>query len=208
MCSSDLAPYIVSSFEGHLISGTDNKVYARGMIDDGTGNYTVARLGVTYRDPTTDDILGYEVLHIADARVVKRGEPTSLVISDATQEVLNEDRLLPYEGKKPDFYFFPSAPSKLVNGQIISVMGGVSLIGQYSVVVLNRGEGDGMVAGHILIVNQDGDYVRDPIARSPVKLPDERAGMMMVFRTFEKVSYALVLEAERSMAINDRFTNP
>jgi len=202
------APYIVSSFEEHLVTGSGSKVYARGMTDSGTGNFTVVRPGVTYRDPQTDDILGYEVLHIADARVVKLGEPASLVIGEASQEVLNEDRLLPYEGKKPDFYFFPSAPSKPINGQIISVMGGVSLIGQYSVVVLNRGEADGMVTGHVLAVNQDGAYVRDPVDRSPVKLPDERAGLMMIFRTFEKVSYALILEAERSMTINDRFTNP
>ena len=202
------APYIVSSFEEHLVSGSGSKVYARGMSKSNTGNYTVVRPGGTYRDPETGDILGYEVVHIADARVVKLGEPASLMISEATQEVLNEDRLLPFEGKKPDFYFFPSAPSKSVRGQIISVMGGVSLIGQYSVVVLNRGEADGMVAGHVLAVYQDGAYVRDPVDRSPVKLPEERAGIMMIFRTFEKVSYALVLEAERSMSVNDSFANP
>ena len=202
------APYIVSSFEEHLVAGTENKVYARGLENGGTGNYTVARLGTTYRDPESDDVLGYEVLHIADARVIKMGDPASLLISQATQEVLNEDRLLPYEGKKPDFYFFPSAPSKAVHGRIISVMGGVSLIGQYSVVVLNRGERDGMVAGHVLAINQAGAYVRDPIERAPIELPEERAGIMMVFRTFEKVSYALVLEAERPMMINDSFTNP
>lgn len=204
----DDAPYVVSSFEEHLVSGTGNKVYAMGLTDSDTGSYTVVRPGVTYRDPQTDDILGYEVLHIADARVVKLGEPASLVISDARQEVLNEDRLLPYVGKKPDFYFFPSAPSSPVNGQIVSVMDGVALIGQYSVVVLNRGESHGMVIGHVLAVNQDGASVRDPVDRSPVKLPDERAGIMMIFRTFEKVSYALVLEAERAMAVNDHFTNP
>ena len=202
------APYVVSSFEEHLVSGSGGKIYVRNMTDKSSGNYTVVRPGATYRDPQTDDILGYEVLHIADARVVKLGEPASLVLGKATQEVLNEDRLLPYEGKKPDFYFFPSAPSKTINGQIISVIGGVSLIGQYSVVVLNRGEREGMVPGHVLAVYQDGTYVRDPIDRSPVKLPQERAGIMMIFRTFEKVSYALVLEAERSMSINDSFTNP
>ena len=202
------APYIVSSFEGHLVAGTGNKVYARGIVDPGIGNYSVVRPGVTYRDPETDAILGYEILHIADARVVKLGDPASLIVSEADQEVLNEDRLLPFESKKTDYYFYPSAPAKPVHGQIISVLEGVSLIGQYSVVVLNRGESDGILTGHVLAIYQDGAYVRDPIDRSPVKLPDERAGLMMVFRTFEKVSYALILEAERSMTINDRFSNP
>ena len=202
------APYIVSSFEEHLVSGSAYKVYAMGMKHVKTGSFTVVRQGATYRDPETDKILGYEVLHVADARVIKLGEPATLVIGEATQEVLNEDRLLPYEGKKPDYYFFPSAPTKAVNGQIISVLGGVSLIGQYSVVVINRGERDGIVAGHVLAVYQDGPVVRDTVNYAPVKLPNERAGLMMVFRVFEKVSYALVLVAERSMAVNDRVMNP
>ncbi len=202
------APYIVSSFEEHLVSGSDYKVYAMGMKNAKTGNFTVVRQGATYRDPETDRVLGYEVLHVADARVIKLGEPATLMLGEATQEVLNEDRLLPYEGKKPDYYFFPSAPTKAVSGQIISVLGGVSLIGQYSVVVINRGERDGMVAGHVLAIHQDGALVRDTVSYAPVKLPDERAGLMMVFRVFEKVSYGLVLVAERTMAVNDRVTNP
>ena len=202
------APYIVSSFEEHLVSGSGSKVYARNMRDTGTGNFVVVRPGATYRDPETDDILGYEVLHIADARIVKLGDPASVEIGEANQEVLNEDRLLPHEGKKPDFHFYPSAPSNPITGQIISVLDGVTLIGQYSVVVINRGEVDGMLAGNVLAVYQDGVYVRDPVEREPVKLPKERAGLMMVFRTFEKVSYALILEAERTMGVHDSFANP
>lgn len=204
----DDAPYIVSSFEEHLIAGSDNKVYAMGIQNTQAGEFTVVRPGAAYRDPETDEILGYEVRHIADARLVKLGEPSTLLIGEVYQEVLNEDRLLPYEDKKQDFYFFPSAPPKPVNGQIISVLGGVTLIGQFSVVVINRGEMDGMATGHVLAVYQDGALVRDSVSRSPVKLPDERAGLMMVFRTFEKVSYALVLEAERTMSVRDRVVNP
>lgn len=202
------SPYIVSSFEGHLVAGADNKVYAMNMGQSQHSSYTVVRPGVIYRDPETDNILGYELLHVANARLIKGGEPATLLISETSQEVLKEDLLMPFEDKKPDYYFFPSSPTKPVNGQIISVLGGVSLIGQYSVVVINRGERDGMVAGHVLAVYQDGAYVRDTVKNAPVKLPDERAGLMMVFRTFEKVSYALILEAERTMAIQDRVLNP
>lgn len=204
----DNAPYIVSSFEEHLIAGSGNKVYAMGLKKTHTGEFTIVRPGPVYRDPETDEILGYEVRHIADARLVKLGEPATLEVGDVYQEVLNEDRLIPFDGKKQDFYYYPSAPSKPVKGQIISVLGGVSLIGQYSVVVINRGEADGMAAGNVLAVYQDGAVVRDAVSRSPVKLPDERAGLMMVFRTFERVSYALVLDAERTMAVLDRVTNP
>ncbi len=131
------------------------------------------------------------------------------MIGETYQEVLNEDRLIPYIGEKADFYFYPSAPRQQVNGQIISVLGeGVTQIGQYNAVVINRGEVDGIVTGNVLAIYQAGEYVRDTVNYAPVKLPDERAGLMMVFRTFEKVSYALVLEAERSMGIHDRVTNP
>lgn len=203
------APYIVSSFEEHLIAGADNKVYVMGLDDTAqSSSYTVVRPGVVYRDPDSDEILGYEALHVADARLIKRGEPATMMLGKTVQEVLKEDRLLPYEEKKPDYYYFPSAPSQPVEGRIIAVLGGVSLIGQYSVVVLNKGENDGLAVGHILAIYQDGAYVRDTVNYAPVKLPDERAGLLMVFRTFEKVSYALVLDAERTMAVLDRVGNP
>ena len=205
----DDAPYIVSSFEGHLIAGSENKVYAMDVEDATVGQYTVVRPGPQYRDPETDDILGYEVKHIAEARLVKMGKPATLQIGEAFQEVLNEDRLIPYVGKKQDFYFYPSAPKQPVNGQIISVLGeGVTQIGQYNTVVINRGEADGLTAGNVLAIYQAGQLIRDTIRREPVQLPDERAGLLMVFRAFEKVSYALVLEAERSLDVLDRVTNP
>ena len=206
----DDAPYIVSSFEGHLIAGSENKVYAMNVEEgSGVGQFTVARRGPVYRDPESDDILGYEVKHIADARLVKMGKPATLIIGDTNQEVLNGDRLIPYVGQKTDFYFYPSAPKNEIKGQIISVLGeGVTQIGQYNAVVINRGDADGMLPGNILAVYQSGQVVRDNISYSPVQLPDERAGLMMVFRTFEKVSYALILEAERTMGLYDRISNP
>ena len=205
----DDAPYIVSSFEGHLIAGSENKIYAKGVEDTHTGEYTVVRRGPVYRDPQTHNILGYEVKHIADARLVKLGEPATLVIGETYQEVLNADRLIPYVAEKKDYYFYPSAPKHEISGQIISVLGeGVTQIGQYHAVVINRGEVDGLLAGNIMAVYQAGEVVRDSVNIGPVQLPDERAGLMMVFRTFEKVSYGLILEAERSMGLHDRVTNP
>ncbi|MDH5445143.1 MAG: LysM peptidoglycan-binding domain-containing protein [Gammaproteobacteria bacterium] len=205
----DDAPYIVSSFEGHLVSGSEHKIYAMGVEDTQVGQYTIVRPGPVYRDPDSDDILGYEVKHIADARLIKTGEPATLIVGETNQEVLNEDRLIPYVGEKQDFYFYPSPPSQQVNGSIISVLGdGVSQIGQYNAVVINRGEADGLVVGNVLAVFQAGELVRDRVGFQPVRLPDERAGLLMIFQTFEKVSYGLILEAERSMGVYDRVTNP
>lgn len=210
----DDAPYVVSSFEEHLISGTGNVIYARDVSNEKIGAYDVVRPGEVYKDPDSGSVLGYEVIKLADARVT-RGESgdddiTTLAISRAYQEVLNGDRLLPNEERDLDFNFFPRAPEKEINGRIISVFNGLSQIGQYNVVVLNRGDDAGLKPGHVLAIYQKGAKVRDPrsVFGSEVDLPDERAGILMVFRTYEEVSYALVMEAYRSLHVNDRVTNP
>lgn len=208
------APYIVSSYEGHLISGTGNRIYARDVRDESIGRYDVIRPGRIYRDPETDEILGYEVIQLADARVVrgKTGEDdvVTLDIVKSNREVLNGDRLLPTEQQQLDFHFFPRSPKQRIEGQIIAVYNGLSQIGQYNVVVLNKGARDGLEPGHVLAIFQEGGTARDPgsWAGSHVDLPDERAGIVMVFRTYEKASYALVMEAYRSLHVNDMVANP
>lgn len=150
-------PHIISSFEEHLIAGKGNKIYAAGIESKNVGIYSVVRRGAPYRDPESHDILGYEVLHVANARVVQLGEEVAtLEVGESWQEILNGDRLLPYEETKSDFYFYPRAPKNEIDGRIVSVLGGVSMIGQYSVVVLNKGERDSMVPGHVLAIYQDG----------------------------------------------------
>lgn len=205
------APYIVSSYEEHLISGTGNRLYANNVRSDQIATYDVIRPGEVYRDPESGEILGYEVIRLGTARVVKLGEPSTLVVADAKLEILNGDRLLPSEESELDFNFFPSAPRDPVTGQIISVFNGVSQIGQYNVVVLNRGQRDGLQPGNVLAIFQAGKKVRDPHAFfswSKVRLPDERAGVLLVFRTYDKVSYGLVMEATRAIHVYDRVSNP
>lgn len=208
------APYIVSSYEGHLISGTGNRIYARDIQDESIGRYDVVRPGKVYRDPETGEVLGYEVIRLADARVVrgKSGEDdiVTLDIVRAKQEVLNGDRLLPNENQKLDFHFFPRPPKQAIEGQIIAVHKGLSQIGQYNVVILNKGARDGLEPGHVLAVYQEGGSARDPDSwlGFHVDLPDERAGIVMIFKTYDKVSYALVMEAYRSLHVRDRIGNP
>ncbi|MGD8407171.1 MAG: LysM peptidoglycan-binding domain-containing protein [Thiohalophilus sp.] len=208
------APYIVSSYEDHLVSGAGNRIYARDFEGEILGGYDVVRPGRVYRDPDSGDVLGYEVIQLADARVQrgKTGEDdiVTLNIVNSNQEVLNGDRLLPPEEQQIDFHFFPRPPKEAIDGRIIAVHNGLSQIGQYNVVILNKGTRDGLETGHVLAIFQDGGTARDPqsIFGSSVDLPDERAGILMVFRTYEKVSYALVMEAYRSLHVNDRVANP
>lgn len=202
------APYIVSSFEEHLISGAGYKIYARNIQDQAIGAYHVIRPGDVYRDPVTDKILGYEAEDVADAHVLRSGDPATLRVKEARKEVLNGDLLLPFEERNLEFQFFPRAPDRHIDGQIISVFQGVSMIGQFNVVVLNRGEADGLTPGHVLAVYQQGARVRDTTRFENVTLPDERAGLLMVFQSFNNVSYALVMEAINTMSLLDRVTNP
>ena len=204
----DKAPYIVSSYEEHLFSGTGHRVYVNNITDESLVQYGVIRPGQVYRDPDTNEILGYEAIRVAAARLVRNGKPATFNIVSSKREVFNGDLLLPSEESELDFNFFPSPPRKEIDGRIISVFDGLSQIGQYNVVVLNRGQREGLVPGNVLAIYQAGKKVRDPQSSRWVTLPDERAGILMVFRTYEKVSYALVMKATRVMYVNDRVTNP
>lgn len=208
----DDAPYIVSSYEEHLVSGTGNRVYALNL-EEPLNNYNIVRPGKEYIDPESGDVLGFEAIYLADARLIKAGdedEPATLVITKALREVLNNDVLIPHEDREQMFQFTPRSPEKEVKGQIMAVFNGVSQIGQYMVVVLNRGEEDGLAPGHVLAVMKKGARVYDQRAFifSSVDLPDERAGIMMVFKTYKNLSYALIMEATTAMSVNDRFENP
>ena len=208
------SPYIVASYEEHLISGTGNRIYVRN-IKQPLRDYNIVRPGREYVDPETGDVLGFEAIYAGDARFVKAGkdedQPATLVITKAMREVLNNDLLIAEEQSDQMFQFTPRAPEEEVQGQIMSVFNGVSQIGQFMIVVLNRGENDGLAPGHVLAIMAKGQEVNDSqrfFLFNDVELPDERAGVMMVFKTYKKMSYALVMDAYRAMHVNDRFQNP
>jgi len=206
------AAYIVASTDGHLITGKGDEIYVRGLVAGGDTEYTVIRIGDAYRNegakPT--DVLGYEAIQVADAHVETFGDPSTLRIVNSNREVIVGDRLLPKHETGFDQTFIPHPPDNPVDGQIIHVVDGVSRIGQYQTVVLNKGEKDGIETGHVLAVFQSGAKVRDMHTGSGeiVTLPDIKAGIVMVIRSFEYVSYAMVMESERDMRIYDFVRNP
>ncbi len=204
----EAAPYVVASADEHLIAASGMRVYARGVLGDAGARYAVLRRGQVYRDPDTGEVLGLEAIHVADAQVQRPGDPAVLVLQRSTRETLPGDRLFPVGEDRYTDNFLPRAPGRRVEGRIIAVFDGVSRIGQYQVVVLNRGARDGMEPGHVLAVHRAGETIRDPVRREKVTLPDERAGIVMVFRTFDRVSYALVMSATRSLRVLDRVRNP
>lgn len=205
----EAAPYIVSSAGEHLIAGAGNRVYVRGISEYNTTRYAVVRRGQVYRSPDDpNDILGYEAIPLADAQIERHGDPATLLLTRSNREVLNGDRLLPAEAKPYQANFMPRAPENKVSGRIIAVPGGLTQIGQFQVVVLNLGQQEKLRPGDVLAVYQTGDVIPDRVGGGTVKLPNERAGTLMVFRTFKRVSYALVMEATRAMHLLDTVQNP
>lgn len=165
--------------------------------------------GVTYMDPVTKELLGIQARDIGSVRVRSLdGDIATTAVTRTTEEIRIKDRLLPWEERQIDATFFPSAPETEVDGIILAVEDGVTQVGKLDVVVLNRGEREGLQPGNVLAVYKKGALTRDPIANQVVALPDERAGLLMVFRTFEKLSFGLVLEAEMPLATNDLVRNP
>jgi hypothetical protein len=220
-----LAPYIVATTDERLISGKGDKVYARGFDEEQGKHYSGFRKGSVYTDPDTSEVLGYEAIYVADANVTTMADPATVELRESTREVLVGDRFLPVVEDDYEMNFIPRSPEDDINGTIISVYDGVSQIGQYQIVVLNRGARDNLESGHVLSVYQAGKKVIDPVLsgrededyfnlnnrdkdrNASVVLPDEYAGVAMVFKVFEKVSYAIVMKASRAIHVFDKVSS-
>lgn len=202
-------PYILAGPEHRLVVGEGDSVYARGTFPDQFTNYGVYRKGKVYKDPETNEFLGVFAQGIGTVSVDKlNGEVATMKVERSFEEIRLGDRLLPSEDRPVDSAFYPSAPDADINGTILDVEGGVTQIGKFNVVMINRGERDGLLIGNILAIYKRGEVVRDRVKGDKVILPDERAGLLMIFRTFDKMSLGLVLESERPMAVDDKVKNP
>ncbi len=205
------APYIVSSAGEHLIAGAGDRAYVRGVEEEKGSSYNIFRPGETYIDPDTGEALGYEALYLGDGEMERFGDPATMKLLRTTREINIGDRIMPLSQEEVFAYFTPHAAAESLSGKIISVVDGVSQIGQYQVVVINRGTREGVDVGTVFAVNQSGAVIADQVSSKKgetVKLPDERAGIMMVFRTFEKVSFGLIMKATSPLHLGDTVTAP
>jgi len=205
---ADSLPYIVATKGEHLIAAAGNEVYVRGTSQDMPGTrFNVVHIGDQLRDPDDNRLIGYQGLVIGEGALRRGGDPSTVALTDTSREALQGDRLLPAAVDVP-LNFFPRAPSAVVDGRIISVVNGVTQIGQYQVIVINRGANDGLAVGDVLSVFQSGEKVRDRIEGGTVTLPDEDAGTVMIFKTYDRISYGLVMEATQAIHILDAVRNP
>ncbi|RLK47153.1 LysM domain-containing protein [Alkalispirillum mobile] len=203
------APYVLTGREDRVLSAAGDNVYARGLGDEPAEAYNLVRRGDAIEDPKTGDTLGYEAIDLGDAELLRNGDPATLRVTRSTREVRAGDRLV--EGVStlqraqlelgvpddPDFA-----------GQIVHVLDGVRQVGQFSVVVINRGADDGLSPGHVLRVFSATETARDPVTREVVELPEEDAGDMVIFRTMDNMAMGLIMEARRPMQVEDVVRRP
>lgn len=208
----DSAPYILSSIEERLAFGAGDRVYARGFNGEAQGQYTVFRKGEALYDPKSDELLGFEAIIVGDGEVIRTGDPATFDLTQTKREALRGDRLLPVNFGEVDTEFVPHAPPEGTHGHIISLYDAITQVGSFQVITVSLGQRNGIEKGHVLDINQAGRIVADPFEKPgslvDVELPEESAGRALVFRTFEKVSYALIMETSRPIQEGDSATSP
>ena len=200
------APYLLGSSDNRVIFSASNIIYASNLPADQGLIWQIFRPGKALKDPdNSDQILGYEAEYLGDAKASAFDDVSTVTITKATQEILKGDRLVPSPGIIFNNYA-PHAPEIPINGRIISVYGGVTQIGKGAIITLNKGALDGLEMGHVLAVYRR-SYAQS-LERKIVQLPDERTGLVFVFRVFDRISYALVVQSMQSIQILDAVKNP
>jgi hypothetical protein len=205
------APYVISSNDGRIVNGAGDLVYVRNRNNLLAQNaiYSVYRAGERYLDPDTNEVLGYEAQDVGSGTLAAlNSEVGSLRMNRTVQEVRNGDKLLPAEAERISSIFYPSNPTGVKPGRVIRIFGSISSAAQYTVIALNRGEADGVKVGNIFAIYHRGGIVVDTVKQDAVRLPAERAGLSMVFRTFPRVSYALVMRAVNVIKEGDEARPP
>ncbi|WP_353225212.1 LysM peptidoglycan-binding domain-containing protein [Salinisphaera hydrothermalis] len=203
------APYVVSFDDQHLVAGNGATVYVRGAKPSGPDRYELVHPEGPYRDARTNQVLGRKAVPVGRVTVQSFGKHVATATIDKSyREARPGDRLLPVADADLLHDFYPHALDKPLSAHIISVYGGVSEIGQYDVVTLDRGRNIGLRRGDVLDIYKAGRTVPDPVAGGEVKLPEVEAGYLMVFKVDKKVSFALVMHATRAIHVDDVVHSP
>lgn len=198
----ETAPYMVAGPDRRIMVAMGDTLYARGSRVPGVNVYGIFSSSEEYRDPDTGDLLGVRAEAKGTARYQSGAdEIMRLSVQQSYAEISLGDRFFPLEQDQLDPQIFPSVPEETVFGEIISVEGGLSQISSYDVVAINRGLDANLEVGHLLAIMEEGEVVRDRVEGGTVRLPDEQAGVLMVFKIYDRMSLGLVLSAENVLAV-------
>jgi len=188
------------------------ELIAEEPIAEKYSKYGIFRLGNTYRDPRTKRILGIDGTYIGKAEVFDMPEENmaKILIQEVTREILPGDRLIePEQDREFGSKFIISEPTdEIEGGLILDVPMGVKRAGAKEVVLINKGLSDNIIEGNILAIYQTGEIIKDRVTKKNIKLPDEQVGLVMVFKAYDNLSYALVLESEVQVGVGNLVRNP
>jgi hypothetical protein len=204
----DSTPRIIATQEDRVYIGKGDLAYVTG-VKEKAGLWQIYRPGKALVDPENNETLGYEAFYLGSARIVREGEPTTFEVIASRREVGRGDLLLPAP-RLDVISYVPHVPGKALKGRVVSVYGGVGQAGRDSIVALSRGKNDGLEVGHVLSLSRAGAEVTDRHEgkQQIYRLPDERYGLLFVFRVFDRVSYALVMNVTRTVEIGDVVATP
>lgn len=202
------APKIVATQEDRVYIGPGGRAYVSGMKGK-SKTWQVFRPARPVLDPETREVIGHEAFYLGTATLTAEGDPATVDITTAVQEIGVNDRLVP--APRADIInYAPRVPDKPIQGQVAAIYGGVKESGRHSVITLNRGRRDGLETGHVLAIYRNGGerLYRDGNETTSIKLPPERYGLVFVFRVFDRISYALVMDVTRPVVVSDIVRTP
>ncbi len=201
----DDAPTLIGAREGRVILGNDDIGFVKNLPADKGDQWQIYRPGKTFVDPDTDEVLGVEAIYLGNAEVTHFGDVSTVSVINSVQEIYAGDRLVAPSADAVNAYL-PRAPESKISASVISIYGGVTQGGQNSVITLNKGARDGLESGHVLALYHKGEVVKS--GGESYTLPDERYGLVFVFRVFNKVAYALVMQTKLPVQLLDRANTP
>lgn len=199
------APTLVGTREGRVALAQHDTAFVKGLSEDKGNQWQIYRPGKTFTDPDSGEILGIEAVYLGKAEATAFADVSTVMITRSVLEVLKGDRLVAPSTEAINTYL-PRAPESNLSARIISIYGGVSQAGKNAAVTLNKGKRDGLESGHVLALYRKGEVIKS--GNENITLPDERYGLLFVFRVFEKVSYAMVMQAHLPVQLLDSAKTP
>jgi hypothetical protein len=211
------APYVVALADMHQVAGQNQNVYVKKVSGDMGTRYNVMHIDEELKDPQSGRQLGYLAIYTGTAQLTRTGEIARATLVASARETLQGDVLIA-ESANPTADFLPHRPHQPTDGRIIAVVNNVQLSSGYDIVALNRGSDDGLDRGTVLTIDaaqlETDDHCASINGSSTcavshsVKLPVEAEGTLLVFKTYQRMSYALIMNSTEPVRINDHVRNP
>lgn len=204
----EAAPRVVGNLDDRVILGNGDRIYVRGPIASDQQHYRVFHRGDEYYDPVTRQSLGIGGIYVGDAVLEQEGDPSTLLLTAGRRDARIGDYLFPVEDELENYSFVPHSPPEDTEGRIIAIQDGSIVVGQYQSVVVDLGEHDGMEPGHMLRIYSVGHDIGNFLTGSALRLPDEKTGLLMLYKVHDHLSYGLVMTAGRDVQVSDRVATP